>query len=199
MRKARTKGTGQKEVVNERLIKIIFKAVYNYYSVPEELICSKSRKREFTEPRHIIAAMIYSFTHNNQAMTGQRIGGKDHASIVHAIRNTVDLYRTSKPFKLVVDKILSFINFEYGATFAFQQVIDARNGHKLASYNSDTLYDNFNKKIKELMEVEDPFTVLQIHKELLEINGLLWSREVQAEFKERLKAEQDAKEQKTVA
>jgi len=194
MRKERVKGMGQSELVNVRLVNIIFRAVMNYYDVTEELICSNSRKKEYTEPRHIVCALIYSFTHNNQTVIGQRIGGKDHATINHSMKNLVNWYESDKGFRDMVNKIISYINFECKHTFTFQQVLDVKQGIRGLKYDRDTLVESFNTKVSDLMYTEDTLAILDIVKQLKIINGEIWSREVQKEFKQQLKQEADAEQ-----
>jgi hypothetical protein len=192
MRKERVKG--QSELVNVRLVNIIFRAVMNYYDVTEELICSNSRRKEHTEPRHIVCALVYSFTHNNQTIIGQRIGGKDHATINHSMNNVVDWYKSDKGFRDMVNKIIAYINFECKHTFTFQQVLDVKQGIRGLKYDRDTLVESFNTKVSDLMYTEDTLAILDIVKQLKVINGEIWSREVQKEFKQQLKQEADAEQ-----
>ena len=186
----RNKGTGQKELVNKQMVDIIFNAVMNYYEVTEEMICSKSKKKDYTEPRHIVCALIYSFTHNNQAITGQRVGGKDHATVNHSVRNVINWYEIDKAFRDVMNKVIAYINFESKYTFTFQQVIDVSKGLRGMKYERDTLVESFNTKITDLMYTEDTHAILDIVKQLKLINGEIWSKGVQTEFK----LKQDAKQ-----
>jgi hypothetical protein len=186
----RKKGTGQKELVNKQMVDIIFNAVMNYYEVTEEMICSKSKKKDYTEPRHIVCALIYSFTHNNQAITGQRVGGKDHATVNHSVRNVINWYEIDKAFRDVMNKVIAYINFESKYTFTFQQVIDVSKGLRGMKYERDTLVESFNTKITDLMYTEDTQAILDLVKQLKLINGEIWSRGVQTEFK----LKQDAKQ-----
>ena len=186
----RNKGTGQKELVNKQMVDIIFNAVMNYYEVTEEMICSKSKKKDYTEPRHIVCALIYSFTHNNQAITGHRVGGKDHATVNHSVRNVINWYEIDKAFRDVMNKVIAYINFESKYTFTFQQVIDVSKGLRGMKYERDTLVESFNTKITDLMYTEDTQAILDIVKQLKLINGEIWSKGVQTEFK----LKQDAKQ-----
>lgn len=188
------KGTGQKELVNKQMVDIIFNAVMNYYEVTEEQICSKSKRKEYTEPRHIVCALIYSFTHNNQAITGQRVGGKDHATVNHSVRNVINWYEIDKAFRDVMNKVIAYINFESKYTFTFQQVIDVNKRVRGVKYERDTLVESFNTKITDLMYTEDTQAILDLVKQLKLINGDIWSRDVQKEFNEQLKQEANAEQ-----
>jgi hypothetical protein len=190
----RKKGTSQKELVNKQMVDIIFNAVMNYYEVTEEQICSKSKRKEYTEPRHIVCALIYSFTHNNQAITGQRVGGKDHATVNHSLRNVINWYEIDKAFRDVMNKIIAYINFECKYTFTFQQLIDVNKGVRGVKYDRDTLVESFNTKITDLMYTEDTHAILDLVKQLKLINGEIWSRDVQKEFNEQLKQEANAEQ-----
>lgn len=188
------KGTAQKELVNKQMVDIIFNAVMNYYEVTEEQICSKSKRKEYTEPRHIVCALIYSFTHNNQAITGHRVGGKDHATVNHSLRNVINWYEIDKAFRDVMNKIIAYINFECKYTFTFQQLIDVNKGVRGVKYDRDTLVESFNTKITDLMYTEDTHAILDLVKQLKLINGEIWSRDVQKEFNEQLKQEANAEQ-----
>jgi hypothetical protein len=166
----------------------------NYYEVTEEMICSKSKKKDYTEPRHIVCALIYSFTHNNQAITGQRVGGKDHATVNHSVRNVINWYEIDKAFRDVMNKIIAYINFECKYTFTFQQVIDVSKGLRGMKYERDTLVESFNTKITDLMYTEDTQAILDLVKQLKLINGEIWSKEAQKEFNEQLKQEANAEQ-----
>ena len=57
-------------------------------------------------------------------------------------------------------------------------------------YERDTLVESFNTKVTDLMYTEDTHAILDIVKQLKLINGEIWSRGVQTEFK----LKQDAKQ-----
>jgi D-alanyl-D-alanine carboxypeptidase len=189
MKKSRLKGMGQRELVNKDVVDIIFSAVMNYYEVTEEQMCSKSKKKDYTEPRHIVCSLIYSFTQNNQSVIGERMGGRDHATINHSMKNVVNWYELDKPFRDIVNKIIAYINFESKHTYTFQQVIDVKLGVRGVKYERDTLVESFNTKVTGLMYTEDTHAILDIVKQLKLINGEIWSKGVQTEFK----LKQDAK------
>jgi hypothetical protein len=106
----------------------------------------------------------------------------------------VDWYKSDKGFRDMVNKIIAYINFECKHTFTFQQVLDVKQGIRGLKYDRDTLVESFNTKVSDLMYTEDTLAILDIVKQLKVINGEIWSREVQKEFKQQLKQEADAEQ-----
>jgi hypothetical protein len=143
---------------------------------------------------HCMLLNIYSFTQNNQSIIGERMGGRDHATINHSMKNVVNWYELDKPFRDIVNKIIAYINFESKDTYTFQQVLDARLGVRGVKYERDTLVESFNTKVTDLMYTEDTQAILDLVKQLKLINGEIWSKEVQKEFNEQLKQEANAEQ-----
>jgi chromosomal replication initiator protein len=65
-------------------------------------IFRKTRKREIVEKRQSFMALMYRETRNNGtslADVGKFCGGKDHATVLHAIRTVQNLIDTKKDFR----------------------------------------------------------------------------------------------------
>lgn len=80
-------------------------AVCEYFNITREVMLSKSRKRQIVQARQI--AMYLSRNHINcsYATIGAEIGGKDHATVLHACTTVSDLMETDRLFKQYVNDI----------------------------------------------------------------------------------------------
>ena len=93
--------TVQKEVS----IPEIQKSVCSYFGLSTEAITSKTRKREIVQARQIAMYFCRSLTKASLASIGAQIGGKDHASVLHACKTVEDLVETDKLFRQHVSEI----------------------------------------------------------------------------------------------
>lgn len=86
-------------------IDMIQKTVCEYFDLPQEVLHSKTRKREIVQARQI--AMFFSKNHTKSSLTtiGSRIGGKDHATVLHACRTVSNLVDTDRRFRTYVEEI----------------------------------------------------------------------------------------------
>lgn len=99
-----------KNTKREISIDYIQKVVCDYFNMPPELIKSKTRKREIVQARQIAMYFAKSFTKSSLATIGSQIGGKDHATVLHACKQVNNLIDTDKRFKCFIDDIEKKIN-----------------------------------------------------------------------------------------
>ncbi|MDI6739942.1 MAG: chromosomal replication initiator protein DnaA [Candidatus Edwardsbacteria bacterium] len=66
-------------------IDVIQRTVAGYFSVPEESLRSKKRTRELVHPRQIAMYLSRSLTTSSLNDIGNRFGGKDHTTVIHAV------------------------------------------------------------------------------------------------------------------
>jgi chromosomal replication initiator protein len=65
----------------------------------------KTRKREIVQARQIAMYFSKTFTKSSLAAIGSQIGGKDHATVLHACRTVANLKDTDKNFRVYLDEI----------------------------------------------------------------------------------------------
>ena len=94
-----------KSTRREVSIDYIQKVVCNYFSMPVEIISSKTRKREIVQARQIAMFFAKSMTKSSLAAIGAAIGGKDHATVLHACKTVNNLIETDKKFKKDLEEI----------------------------------------------------------------------------------------------
>lgn len=80
--------------------------VCDYFNISREDILSKSRKRQIVQARQIAMYLSRNLISNcSLATIGAEIGGKDHATVLHACTTVSDLMSTDKVFKKYVTDI----------------------------------------------------------------------------------------------
>lgn len=83
----------------------IQKVVCDYFSLSPDLLQSKTRKREIVQARQIAMYFSKSLTKSSLASIGALIGGKDHATVLHACKTVNNLMDTDKRFKGQIESI----------------------------------------------------------------------------------------------
>ena len=69
----------------------VVRIVADEFGVEPEAMQIKSRRMVIVKPRQIAPAMVHSFLKLSQEETGRRLGGKDHATVLHSCRLVDDL------------------------------------------------------------------------------------------------------------
>ena len=86
-------------------IDYIQKVVCNYFNIPVEMLQSRTRKREIVQARQVAMYFSKGLTKASLATIGSQIGGKDHATVLHACKTVNNLADTDKTFRLQIDEI----------------------------------------------------------------------------------------------
>ena len=94
-----------KSTKREISIDYIQKVVCNYYNIGLDMLQSKTRKREIVQARQVAMFFSKTLTKSSLATIGSQIGGKDHATVLHACKTVNNLIETDKRFRLQVDEI----------------------------------------------------------------------------------------------
>jgi len=88
----------------------IQRVVCDYFELDMEEMQAKTRKRTVVQARQIAMFLSKKHTDSSLASIGSQIGGKDHATVLHACRTVVNLLETDKDFKNHVDQIQRRLN-----------------------------------------------------------------------------------------
>jgi chromosomal replication initiator protein len=86
-------------------IKKIQMTVCDYFGLSQDSLGSKTRKREIVQARQIAMYLGRNLTKTSLSSIGTQIGGKDHATVLHACNTVQDLIDTDKNFKQYVTDI----------------------------------------------------------------------------------------------
>ena len=82
------------------------RTVCDYFNITRDDLLSKSRKRQIVQARQIAMYLSRNLISNCSLSTiGAEIGGKDHATVLHACTTVSDLMSTDKIFKKYVQDI----------------------------------------------------------------------------------------------
>ena len=90
---------------NDVTIDKVQKVVCDYFNISRDELLSKTRKRQIVQARQIAMFMSRSLINCSLSTIGAEIGGKDHATVLHACTTVNDLMSTDKTFKQYVTDI----------------------------------------------------------------------------------------------
>ena len=90
---------------NELTIDKVQKVVCDYFNITRDDLLSKTRKINIVQARQIAMYISRNLINVSLSTIGSEIGGKDHATVLHACTTVTDLMSTDKVFKQYVSDI----------------------------------------------------------------------------------------------
>ena len=93
------------EQKSEMSIDKVKEVVCEYFGISGEDLISRSRKRGIVQARQIAMYMSRSLMNCSLSTIGSELGGKDHATVLHACTTVQDLVSTDKSFRQYVSDI----------------------------------------------------------------------------------------------
>ena len=98
------------EAESDVTIDLIVRTVCEYFNITRDTLLSKSRKRQIVQARQIAMYECRNLIPNCSLSTiGAELGGKDHATVLHACTTVQDLMSTDKAFRQYVTDIENMI------------------------------------------------------------------------------------------
>ena len=94
---------------NQEKIDLTIMSACNLFHINKEMILSKSRLREVVEPRQICMFVFYKRMKMTLNQTGN-IFGKDHSTVIHAVKNVKNLMEHDEEFKEKAMQIFKHTN-----------------------------------------------------------------------------------------
>jgi chromosomal replication initiator protein len=92
---------------------LVTKAVCKFFDIrDEEFLKSNTRKKEIVYPRHIAMYLIRELTGMSLPAIGQFFGGRDHTTVMHAIKKVNDGILTNNEAKRIIDSLIKDIKGE---------------------------------------------------------------------------------------
>ncbi|HIZ86436.1 MAG TPA: chromosomal replication initiator protein DnaA [Candidatus Coprenecus stercoravium] len=79
--------------------------VSEYFGISNETMLSSSRKREIVQARQIAMYLCRNLTGKSLNTIGNELGGKNHATVLHACETVSDLMTTDRSFKQYITDI----------------------------------------------------------------------------------------------
>ncbi len=86
-------------------IEQIVKKVADFYGVESSSINTRSRKREIVLVRQVAMYLAKKYLDLSTSKIGQRIGNRDHATVLHACKTITNLAETDKQFRHELNQI----------------------------------------------------------------------------------------------
>ena len=83
----------------------IQRIVCEYFGIPEHLVRDKTRKREVVQARQVAMYFCKQLTAHALKEIGQRFGGRDHSTVIHAIQSVEDGIETDPRFRETLDEV----------------------------------------------------------------------------------------------
>jgi len=98
------------EQASDVSIDLIVDTVCEYFNITRDILLSKSRKRQIVQARQIAMYECRNLIPSCSLSTiGAELGGKDHATVLHACTTVQDLMSTDKAFRQYVTDIESMV------------------------------------------------------------------------------------------
>ncbi len=94
-----------KNTKKEISIDYIKKVVCNFYNINPEQLQQNTRKREIVQARQVAMYFSKNLTKSSLNTIGMQVGGKDHATVLHACRTVMNLIETDKNFRKQIEEI----------------------------------------------------------------------------------------------
>ena len=91
-------------------IDAIQREVARYYNIRQSEMHSKRRARGIVRPRQVAMYLAKDLTNHSYPQIGSRFGGRDHTTVMHAVRKIEDLIAEDKQFADDVGMIRSLLN-----------------------------------------------------------------------------------------
>ena len=89
----------------ELSIEKIQEKVCRFFNLEESLVQTPSRKREIVQARQITMFLAKKYTSASFSRIGKVVGGKDHATVLHACKTVKDQMDINKNFRSTVEAI----------------------------------------------------------------------------------------------
>ena len=143
--------------------------VYSFEDKVIDLVCrthdvtrkqffSRSRERFIIDARYIATLLIYAGTNYSLSKIGQLIGGKDHATILHAVKKMVDLYKVDAIYRAYIDEAMLLLDKEYDCSILKQRLNEQRTIR--TSIKILDLKSTITRRAVDLIEVQDTENII---------------------------------------
>lgn len=90
----------------------IMTAVSAHYEIPVIEMVSQRRAREVARPRQVAMTLSKQMTPHSLPSIGRRFGGRDHTTVMHAVRQIERLSLSDPALRRSVDSLSVFLLIE---------------------------------------------------------------------------------------
>ncbi len=89
---------------------LIIDVVCEHFNITNDQVVSKSRSKDIAKPRQIAMYLCKEMTDTSLDGIGALLGGRDHSTVIHGIKETSKLYESDDNIKNTIDTIKKKIN-----------------------------------------------------------------------------------------
>jgi hypothetical protein len=143
--------------------------VYSFEDKIIDLVCrthyitrkqffSRSRERFIIDARYLATLLIYAGTKYSLSKIGEIIGGKDHATILHAVKKMVDLYKVDAICRAYIDEAMMLLDNEYDCG-TLKQRLNEQRAIKTSIRITD-LKSTITRRAVDVIEVQDTENII---------------------------------------
>ena len=86
-------------------IEEIQRLVCEYFSIEEDLVRAKTRKREVVQARQVAMFFCKQLTQHSLKTIGLHFGGRDHSTVIHANQSVENQIDTDPKFREMIEEI----------------------------------------------------------------------------------------------
>ena len=108
--------TGLRDLIKEQRSAItvpqIQRITCEVLNIAEDLIRARTRKREIVQARQIAMYFSKQLTKHSLKAIGQHFGGRDHSTVIHAVRSVEDQIDTDPLFRETVERVRKKIDLQ---------------------------------------------------------------------------------------
>ncbi len=90
----------------------ILRTVAKYYSIPEDLLRHKTRRKEVVTARHIAMFLCKEITNHSYKTIGLHFGRRDHSSVIHAVQSVNEMIVCQEDFQETLDALKQRLEYE---------------------------------------------------------------------------------------
>jgi chromosomal replication initiator protein len=90
----------------------ILKEVSRFYSIPLDKLISQKRAHEIAHPRQIAMFLAHELTETSLPKIGARLGGRDHTTVIYAIKKVSALINKDKGVYKDIQELTSKIKIK---------------------------------------------------------------------------------------
>jgi len=90
-------------------IKDVLSVVATYYNVEEKILYEKTRRKEVVKPRQVIMYILREDFNTSYPYIGQKLGGKDHTTVIHAYEKIKRDIKTDSLLNQEVEQIRALL------------------------------------------------------------------------------------------
>lgn len=97
------------EQMEELQVDDIIKCVSDFYKISKSDLIGKKKNKEFTEPRHVCIYLITEMMDLPQEFIGQKIGKRDHTTVIYARNRISDLIKTDEKLATEINDLKNML------------------------------------------------------------------------------------------